>query len=485
MRALKTLLAGFSLLAFANLADAQTTVRITGSTAFRSATHSAIVGIYTANLTYGYIGGSLGSAGKAIFKGDIGANTNVTIKTSWSGAVDGQLAVVSGDTSVKYLEDGGSILSAALTNGGTSGLTDNSAAAGVASDVAMLDHFQSSTPYKAPDYPTLTVTPVGVIAFKWMISRGITSQTVNVDTNSGDNIGIVADTSILAAGMTLSGNANIPANAKIGAITDSTHFTIVKNSDGTALNSTGTATGVATTIVTPAPVSNMTTQLARVLFQTGGVSLATITGVAGDSSQMVWAMGRDAGSGTRLGTFEEGGIGYNSQVVQFTPTISGGVVTSHALAVNGGSVLPAIAANHPNPGDGGASSGGTIATALGGITSTALDKDGLPHGAPTGATAQGYYISYVGISDAATALSNGAKELTWNGVPYSETAVQEGRYTFWGYENLSYLNTLTGVKKTVADTLATRIITVDAPSPKLSTMKCTRASDGFPVIQNY
>ena len=480
MRALKTLLAGFSLLAFANLADAQTTVRITGSTAFRSATHSAIVGLYTNNLTYGYIGGSLGSAGKAIFKGDIGANTNVTIKTSWSGSIDGQLAVVSGDTSVKYLEEGNA-LSATLTNGGTANLTDNSSAAGVASDVAMLDNFQSSTPYKAPDYPTLTVTPVGVIAFKWLVSRGITSQSVNVDTVGSTNVATVVDTSSLAAGMTLSGNANIPANAKIGAILDGTTFTIVKNSDGTALNATATATGVATTIVTPAPVSNMTTQLAKVLFQTGGVSLATITGNAGDAAQMVWATGRDAGSGTRLVAFEESGVGYNSQVVQFTPTVSSGVVTGHTLAVNGGSVLAAIAANHPNPGDGGASSGGTVATALAAATPNALDKDGLAGGD----TAQGYYIGYVGISDANTALNGGAKELTWNGVPYSETAVQEGRYTFWGYENLAYLSTLTGVKKTVSDALATRISTVDAPSPKLSTMKCTRATDGSPVIQNY
>lgn len=485
MRAFKTLLAGFALLAFASFADAQTVIRLTGSTAFRSATHNAIRNLYTANLTYGYIGASFTGAGKAIFKGDIGANTDVTIKTSWSGAVDGQLGVVSGDTTIKYLEDGGTVLSAALTNGGTSGLTDNSAAAGVATDVAMLDHFQSTTPFKAPAFPNLTITPVGVIAFKWFVNRGQTSASVNVDTSSGSNVGTVADTATLSVGMTISGNANIPANAKIGAILDSTTFTIVKNSDGTAQNATATAAGVATTFVTPAPISNMTTQIAQALYGNGSVSLATITGNPADNTQLVWALGRDAGSGTRLQAHQESGVGYNSQVVQFQPTVSGGAMTANVLATNSGSVLPAIAALHPNPGDGGYSSGGTIGTVMTNATTTPLDTDGLPHGAPTGATAMGYFISYAGISDAAVAINGGAKELTWHGVPYSEAAVQEGRYTFWGYEALSYLASLTGTKKTVADALATQIITVDAPSPKLSTMKCIRSADGGVVTQNY
>ncbi|MCE9518020.1 MAG: hypothetical protein K8R87_00385 [Verrucomicrobia bacterium] len=485
MRAIKSLLAGFALLAFTTFAEAQTTIRVTGSTAFRSATVNAIKNLYTANLTYGYIGASFTGAGKHIFKGDIGANTDVTIKTSWSGAVDGQLAVVSGDTTVKYLEDGGTVLSAALTNGGTANLTDNSAAAGVASDVAMLDHFQSTTPFKAPAYPSMTITPVGIIAFKWIANRGQSFSDMNVDTTGTDNIGTVADTASLSAGMTITGNANIPANARIGAITSGTTFTIVKNTDGATLNSTGAASGVSTRFVTACPISNMTPQIAQALYSNGSVSLATITGNSAHNTQLVWALGRDAGSGTRLQALQESGVGYNSQVTQFQPTISGGIATAQVLATNSVSVLPAIVAQHPNPGDGGYSSGGTLATSMTMITSNALDKDGLPHGAPTGPTAMGYFVSYAGISDATTAISGGAKELTWNGVPYSEAAVQEGKYTFWGYESLSYLTTLTGIKKTISDALANQIITVDAPSPKLSTMKCLRTADGGVVLQNY
>jgi hypothetical protein len=47
-----------------------------------------------------------------------------------------------------------------------------------------------------------------------------------------------------------------------------------------------------------------------------------------------------------------------------------------------------------------------------------------------------------------------------------------------------YKNSLTGVKKTVADTLATQIETVDAPI-KLSEMRVIRLSDGGLVTPNF
>jgi hypothetical protein len=403
MRALKTLLAGISLLAFASIADAQTIVRITGSTAFRGATLTAIKKIFDVSpaVVYGYTGTSETGAGKSIYKGNIGG-TSVTIKTSWSGAVGGMYAVVTGDTTVQYLEDGGTTIPT-LTTGGTASIADNSSTrgpAGTASDVCMLDHFQSTTPFTSP---TLTTIPVGVIAFKWIANNGA-----------------------------------------------------------------------------PSGLSNMTPQLAQALYGAGQVSLVTFTGNVADTAKLVWALGRDADSGTRLQTHQESGIGYNSQVTQWTATASGGAVTSHVLAVNSSAVPAAIQALHPNPGDGGYNSGSS-STGL-----ASIFKNTTPNALNDGnsGTAFGFYVGYAGIADADGAIAGGAKELTWNGVSYSVANVREGKYTFWGYEALGYQPTLSGTQLSVANALANQIINVDAPDPKLNTMNVIRSADGGLVTHN-
>jgi hypothetical protein len=90
----------------------------------------------------------------------------------------------------------------------------------------------------------------------------------------------------------------------------------------------------------------------------------------------------------------------------------------------------------------------------------------------------------MGLSDANTAIGGGAKELTYNGVLYSLDNVKNGLYTFWCYEHLMYKKTLTGVKKTVADTLANQIDTVDAPI-KRSDMRVSREADGGLVTTKF
>jgi hypothetical protein len=309
-------------------------------------------------------------------------------------------------TTIPFLEDGSTTLSAALTAGGTANLTDNSAASGAGNpaDVCFCDHFQSSTPYPSPG---LTLTTVGVVQFKWLV-----------------------------------------------------------NNPGTG---------------NPAPFTNITPGLAQALYKSGSLPLSLFTGNQADEGKLVWAIGRDADSGTRLTQAQEAGIGYNSQVVQFTPTIASGAVTSHVLAVNSAAVPAQVAANHPNPGDGGYNSGGTLATVMTATTPNALSVDGI-NSTPT---ATGYYVGYASVGDAATALAGGAKELTWNGVAYSQTAVQEGQYTFWGYEHIGYLPTIDATKKSVADKLATQLITVDAPAPLLSAMHCLRSTDGANVFNNF
>src|SRR5208337_987809 len=62
----------------------------TGSTAFRSAVHTAITQILQPGFTYAYTGTSFGGASQAIFTGTaITNNISVVIKTSWSGSLAG------------------------------------------------------------------------------------------------------------------------------------------------------------------------------------------------------------------------------------------------------------------------------------------------------------------------------------------------------------------------------------------------------------
>lgn len=456
MRAFSIVLAAIAIFASTAASQAQTYMRLTGSTAFRSNTHNAIRNIMAAGHTYAYTGSSFSSANQSIFTGTVGGNP-VIIKCSWSGSVDGT-NTVSNSVPIAFLPD-----STTQTTGGQSGVTavtTSTPGADVSPpDVGMADTFQNATPFNTNP---LTEIKVGVIGFKWLVNRGLTQLTVAVDTN-GTNTASVASTAGLLAGMTITGNANIPNDAKIGQIIDGTTFTIVKNSDGTPRSATGTASGVNTVFVSPAPFSNLNSQLAQALWANGKISLALFTGLNAHRTIDVWATGRDPGSGTRLTAFAESGIGVNSTVIQYQPTISGGAVTSHipwpAGTYNG---IPYT------QGNGGQTSGGNLVNYVTATTSAI----------------NGYYVSYMSVNDAVNAIAGGAKELSWNGSFYSLDGVKEGSYPFWCYEFVAYRSSIPTATKTVADTLANQIITVDAPI-KLSEMGVGRASDGGLITPNY
>jgi hypothetical protein len=213
----------------------------------------------------------------------------------------------------------------------------------------------------------------------------------------------------------------------------------------------------------PAGLSNINPQLAQAVFGAGSAALSLFTGLQADEGMKVFATGRDPDSGTRLTTFAEAGVGVNAVVVQYQPTVSSGAVTAHVpwpeTVVNGITF---------RTGNGGYSSGNSLVTTMSATT----------------AALSGYYVSYMGLSDATSAIDKGAKELTYNGVLYSLDNVKNGLYTFWCYEHLMYKRTLTGVKKTVADTLANQIDTVDAPI-KRSEMRVGREADGGLVTAKF
>ena len=224
----------------------------------------------------------------------------------------------------------------------------------------------------------------------------------------------------------------------------------------------------------------MTPQIAQSLFVTGLVPLSEFTGSSNDDNTGVIATGRDADSGTRLTTVAETNVGVNTTLTQYKPTVSGTTITGlapyPAATING--------VNHP-AGDGGESSGGTL-------------RAYLPDTVTAGAAQQvdstltgGFLITYLGVSDFNT-VASGSVRLAYGGVLESQTEIEEGAYTLWGYEHLDYKSTLgngsaggPAIKKTFATSLTSQIMNSTsatlAPNVSVNDMKVQRFGDGGTV----
>jgi len=190
-------------------------------------------------------------------------------------------------------------------------------------------------------------------------------------------------------------------------------------------------TGVATATTLPSSY-NVTPSFIKQLFSTGAAPLSFLSGNSADQHVEIFATGRNPDSGTRITTFADGLYGLTNVVKQYHPTVSGGAVTSQSLypvetiygLLGTGSV-----------GNSGEASGGNLRAFL----QATLPTSGLT-GQNAGCTGA-YYITYLGIGDASSVEGSstnltGAVELTYGGVQYSNTAIQQGQYSFWSYEHV-------------------------------------------------
>lgn len=399
MKAPKILVAGLLAFSLAGVANAQTIIHITGSTAFRAGTHQAISDILQPGYTVGYSGSSLPGASQAIFTGTTYASNGaipVIIKTSWSGSVGGIQTVSQQLTISTWLTN--------TTPAGANAPANYDPPA--VPEVCMSDVFQASTPFPTP---VLQSTIVGIVPFKWVRNNGA-----------------------------------------------------------------------------PATLTNITPQLAISLYTgTGSLPLAMFTGLNSDEGTNIYALGRDADSGTRLTAFAETGVGVLNNVQQYYPLNGSTIIKKGGtLVVTGQEIVPASTVNgilYP-VGDSGYSSGGDLAAAM---TAT---------GSATATGVKGFYVTYLGLPDAFTAENGNAVDINYNGTAYSPTAVEEGQYTFWGYEHLDYRSGYSGNGKTVADLLAAKILNVDAavipsgsvaPGILLGSMRVQRFTDGGPISNSY
>ena len=399
MNIIKTSLTAALALSAATLAHADATLHITGSTAFRGATMTAIQNILTGVKAAYYNGdgsSSLNGANLAIIQGTHATFGVVTVKCIWTGSGAG-IQVVDQDIPLSTW-----MANANLPGSGTAAVASPSYDSAVTADVAMADNLQISTPFTSKVLVEPNDQPVGVIVFEWV--------------------------------------SNVGTSAVFGSNT------------------------------------NATKQLTQALL-TGGMPLSMWTGNSADTNKGVYAIGRNADSGTRIITFAESGFGITTRPTQWYPTNFDG---SGNIAQFDKYPAETVLGTPYSAGQSGYDSGGKVATQM---------KKACVAGGATGALAHfgpGYFMSYLGRNDANGVVTAGGLRFTWEGFVDTDTNVKEGRYTFWSYERMYYRDTLAGTELSLAGAIADRIYNFDAPASglKVTDLNVNRSGDGDLVVHN-
>lgn len=425
----KNILAGcIAALTLAGAAQAATChVYLTGSTAFRSATNNSLQLLYGVPLAQS--NATLGSADAALFKKlnyPLAGDTTY-VKTTFLGAAGGIQSVAAGSEPV--VANRIKVPFYLDTATGTLGRPDTLAAGNredKVPDIALGDTYQGTTPFNGTANRN-----IGTLASPIIVS------TTYEDLTPQDNL--------------------------VGVVT----FKYV-GSNGFPNNG--------------GSLFSMDPNKAQIIFPTGRFPLSLITGAAADKTKLVFSTGRNFDSGTRLATFAENGVGAASTVKQWKPTIAAGVVTDQVLypieLINGLSTQFA--------GNSGEASGSTLRGNLTATIPAAIYTVPAKGGKATATGA--YYVSYLGVSDA-NSVAASTTSLRWNGVDFSELAVQQGQYTFWSYEHVLYRADALG---TTAETVAldliaklTDVATVLSPNVKLSDMQVSRGTDGGTITADF
>lgn len=405
-------LAGFAAFAFAATSYADVTVNVTGATAFRGATLASIKSKYVASgvafkFAHDQGSGSLTGATRAIFIGSYpGVTGTTTIRCCFTGSVEGVRALIPtvvDPAPPSYYQP--ALLAGTLAAVGGAELpsqgTTGAAALGASSDIAFSDVSSASTPYAS--YSLLPADPAaGVIVFTMLTNKG-------------------------------------------------------------------------------SSLTSVTSQQFRALLTKGFQPLSLFSGDPNDNplsatpnagAHYVFATGRNDGSGTRTTYLAETGYGIVNTVNQYvtnqsTATTLTTIQRVPATGVQNGPpsapvVIPGQSTSNASTiwgqdvdGNGGYSSGATLRgdMAKSGASVTVLDADGSDaFGSPQVVS----LVTWLSLSDAATARSNGAIFCSYNGAILSDIAaggtamsaadlakVVNGVYSAWGYERMYRRNDIT------------------------------------------
>ncbi len=322
--------------------------------------------------------------------------------------------------------------------------------------------------------------------------------------------------------------SNLPAtNTVLGIADASLNFTLdtatfpgeTAKADVTMEDTTQAATGFTTTTLTetrvgvipfewvagngtPSAFTNMTPLGAQAAIS-GGAPLSQFTGNPADVSQIVYVVGRNFDSGTRLACLANSGLSPFAGVLHVQAVVSG---TAGAAGSSIASLkyyqAETVLGQAFSIGNSGYSSGSFIADLLATPgASTANTTTGIPV-AEQLLFGPGHLVGFLGRADAARArrtsaiATNNARNLTFNGAAilngtalnadgtpvggYNDALIKEGIYTLWEFQNLAYRQSYSGNGKAVADALAAEI-TANVPAAsgiKLSEMHVTKSVEG-------
>lgn len=447
---LKNLLAGAIVLGCGSAAFAQTTeITITGATAFRQATITAIYNAYTSgsrelgvtfNVAHDFVGDNLSqlrASNKAIFSGDFPGITGTTIiRTAFNGSTQG-LNAIAGNLDPTFLTTVALGTPGAVIKGGT-----NSPADALRPKFSFSDVYQSTSPVDNEILNPVGASAVGVVSFAMAANEGA-----------------------------------------------------------------------------PANWTNTTIQQCRALFQTGIQKLSLFTGSDADDATLVFATGRNDGSGTRSAYLTEWTYGVANPVNQYIGTTAGlatpGVISAITLVPAGGNgagnlLCPDGTGNastlwgQNELGNGGYRSNSGLRDLLVRTSSSVTVYDGETQ-EPLIEDANILMLSWVSTADARDIQLGGGKILAYNGVfvnplfPEDPTnfnftgfnevdfnRIAQGEYSAWSYQHLYHHGSLTTTEQLWRDLMVANWIEPGleetANGITLSNMESSRPDDGFPIV---
>ena len=437
---LKSILGGATLaLAFLASAQADVTVNITGATAFRAATLASIKARYVASGAAFKFAHDMATSGgttytgatRAIFIGTFpGVTGTTTIRCCFTGSVEGVRALIPGVV-----------------------------------DPLPPTYYQSA----------LLTGTTAVVGGAELANQGTTGAAAL------GGISDIAFSDVTKSSTPYSASPLQPSSPSAGVIL----FTMIGNNGW------------------PSSVTSITAQQFRALLAGGFQPLSMFTGNAADTDY-VFATGRNDGSGTRTTYLAESGYGITKVVNQYVANVSTSTALTQIQLVPAGGVnspvLPGQTASNASTvwgqnvaGNGGYNSGSALRGDLAKTSTAVTVLDALGADA-FGGPVNLYLVSWLSLSDAATARTGGAKILGYNGVILSDYAtsgtvsatdkakITNGAYTAWGYENMYMRNDgYSGDKKAVYDALKGNLVLSGNAGIALGDMQVFRSVDGGTV----
>lgn len=292
------------------------------------------------------------------------------------------------------------------------------------------------------------------------IVNGLTVGTGGTAYPSGGG-GWLADSNLPASGGAIVGSSAPLDPASVPDVTLSDSFQ--KSTPFTSTTLSGKIVGV----VPFEWVKGLATSLSTLTNITTAQSYSLLKGSYTFGGAAVYAIGRDEDSGTRLGAYEIASGGTDNGDIGPGPTYPS-VPKQYQFAASGTPTLWAAPVTvdgytYSNAGHSGYSSGSSLASALNTATT-------VP------------YVAYLGLTDAAN-VNSGSNGLEFNSHAYSAANVESGSYTFWGYEHLLFLSTLSGTALSVAQQLETYVAAnATVSGVAVSSMKVHREGDGTAIL---